>query len=721
MNKAKSLLKSVFGYDSFISLQENIIENVLGKKDSLAVMPTGGGKSLCYQIPALIFQGITVVVSPLISLMKDQVEQLVQTGVAAVYLNSSLPSDEYHRNTVRVKEKDVKLLYLAPETLLKPNIIEMLSSIQVDCFAIDEAHCISQWGHDFRPEYRQLAKIRSGFPESVCIALTATATPRVRLDIKSNLGIDSSGEFVAGFDRENLFIQVVPKKDPLNQTVQFIQKFPNQSGIIYCFSRRQVDDLNTYLTRLGYNIKPYHAGLSESERNQNQEMFIRDDVQIVVATIAFGMGIDKENIRFVLHYDLPQTIESYYQEIGRSGRDGLRSDCLLLFAYGDIQKIKYFINKKEGQEKRVASIHLNSLLRFAETDECRRIPLINYFGEKYSKKNCGMCDNCQADTKAKIDITIYAQKFLSCVKRTGEKFGAIHIIDVLRGSEGKKVFNFGHQYLSTYGIGTDCSKRQWVHLSRQFINKGLLLQDTEFGGLKLTEKAWMVLKGKETVMGRVEKEEKKDVVKKIVGPDYDHNLFEILKKRRKELADLSKVPPYIVFSDKTLVEMAARYPQNRNDFMDIHGVGIAKYENYGRIFLDIIQSYCSQHQIELPAGSMPEKDLSAYRAPQKLRHIVIGDAFNSGISIREIMKEYNIKLDTVLNHLYRYLQEGCPLKSKGILSLSSLSDKENAIALELFDSLGTERLGPVFRELNGRIGYDDLKILRLHYMKNNQL
>jgi ATP-dependent DNA helicase RecQ len=598
IDKAKSLLKSIFGYDGFISLQEDIIKSVLQKMDTLVIMPTGGGKSLCYQIPALIFQGLTVVVSPLISLMRDQVGQLCQSGVAAVFLNSSLSAQEYRRNVSQIEQGQVKLLYLAPETLLKPNIIQMLSTIPVDCIAIDEAHCISQWGHDFRPEYRLLTDLRFRLPAAVCLALTATATPRVRQDIKTNLGMDAAGEFIASFNRENLFIRVFPKEDPVNQTIQFIKKFPNQSGIIYCFSRRQVNKLYEYLLGMDYSVRPYHAGLSESERNLNQELFTRDDIQIMVATIAFGMGIDKENIRFVLHYDLPQNIESYYQEIGRAGRDGLRSDCLLLFGYGDIQKIKHFINKKEGREKRVAGIHLNALLRFGETDECRRIPLINYFGEKYSHKNCRMCDNCLTGETAKKDITVLAQKFLSCVKRSGEIFGANHIIDVLRGSESQKVFKFGHQHLSTYGIGLECSRKQWLKLSRQFINKGLLLQDSDFGSLKLTEKGWAILKGNEIVMGSLAEENTRDPRPENDDMDFDRELFEIMRKKRKELADAANVPPYIVFSDKTLAEMAAHFPQNQDSLMAIHGVGKVKYENYGQIFLEIIRRFCRQHHIE---------------------------------------------------------------------------------------------------------------------------
>jgi len=461
----EKILKKVFGYDEFRPLQAEIIDSVLNRQDALVIMPTGGGKSLCYQIPALIFDDLTIVVSPLISLMKDQVEQLAELGIPAICLNSSISREEYGKNIGLIKQGKTNLLYIAPETLLKPGILDLLSSAGVSCLAIDEAHCISEWGHDFRPEYRQLADVRSRFSDAVCIALTATATPRVQQDIKNSLNIKSSSEYIGSFNRENLFIRIVPKADPVDQTVSFIRQFPDQSGIIYCFSRKQVEDLSETLGQKGFSVRPYHAGLSGEERKKNQELFIKDDVLIIVATIAFGMGINKP--------------------------DGLRSECMLLFSYGDIQKIKYFINQKPAHEKRMANIHLQALLKFAETDICRRIPLLGYFGEDYSIKTCGMCDNCLADKSDKKelqDITVYAQKFLSCVKRTGEIFGAAHVVDVLRGSESKKVLKFEHQTLSTYGIGKDLTKKQWFHLSRQFLHKELVTQDMEYGGLKRKEK-----------------------------------------------------------------------------------------------------------------------------------------------------------------------------------------------------------------------------------------
>ena len=715
VNKSKHILKTVFGYDAFRPLQADIIENVLKKHDSLVIMPTGGGKSLCYQIPALMFPGLTIVISPLISLMKDQVEQLVQTGAPATFLNSSLSIEKYRRNVKAVKEGAIKLLYMAPEALLRPNMLTLLSSLEVDCLTIDEAHCISEWGHDFRPEYRQIADVRVRFPDAVCIALTATATPRVRDDIKASLGFKASDEFVGSFNRENLFIRVFPKHDPFVQTVEFIEEFPGQSGIIYCFSRRQVDELSQALENRGYSVRSYHAGMSDRDRNRNQELFIRDDVQIMVATIAFGMGIDKPNVRFVVHYDLPKNMEGYYQEIGRAGRDGLPAHCLLLFSYGDIQKIKHFINQKEEHEQRVANIHLNAFLGFIETEDCRRIPLLNYFGEAYAKKDCGACDNCLTEEKDLQDITIAAQKFLSCAKRTGERFGAGHIIDVLRGSKAKKVIKFGHQDLSTYGIGEEFSKKQWFHLSRQFIRKRLMAQDMEFGGLSLTEKAWKVLRGDEKVLGRLEEDR---VVSDREGEkDYDRDLFEILRKERKRLADRAEIPPYVIFSDRTLIEMATFFPQSEISLMDIHGVGAVKQEKYGPLFLDIIRDYCTTHQIDECAGAIRKKPSDTPVSISKKRHVVVGESFNSGQSVSNIMEKFNIKRDTALNHLFNYFQEGNPvIESDEFFSLSAVSSEKKEFILDRFEELGIERLKPVFDALDGEVDYEELKILRLHYV-----
>jgi len=717
MKQAKAVLKSVFGYDDFISLQGKVIENVLQKNDCLVLMPTGGGKSLCYQIPALLFDGLTIVVSPLISLMKDQTAQLDDAGVPAVVLNSSLSPDAYRRNVSRVRKNEVKLLYVAPETLLKPNISELLGSVRVSCLAIDEAHCISMWGHDFRPEYRQLADFRRGLPGAVCIALTATATPRVRRDIKSSLGIDAAGEHVASFDRKNLLIRIVSKADPLAQTIECIKRHPNESGIVYCYTRKQVESLCEALNAEGFSARPYHAGMDEADRNRHQELFIRDDIDIIVATIAFGMGIDKSNVRFVIHYDMPKTIDNYYQEIGRAGRDGMPAECLLLFSYGDVHKIRYHTASLPEQEKRVAALQLQAMLHLMEADGCRRIPLLDYFGETYPEPGCGGCDNCLSDAPEKVDVTVAAQKFLSCIKRTGERFGGGHIIDVLRGSTARKVLAAGHDRLSTYNIGFDYSRRQWQALCRQFLHQGLITQDMEYGGLGLTPKGWEVLRGKETVLGvpmEPEAPEPRQPLESVVGP-CDIGLFQLLRQERKALADAADVPPYVIFSDKTLTQMATCFPQSDESLLKLHGVGEVKLEKYGRRFLEVIAAHCREHQIEdrVPAGNIARKT----KAPSKsLRHIVIGNAFNDGRSVESLIEEYGIKKETVVAHLYTYFQDGNALEVEGLLQTSSLPPGMQKKVLHRFDELGAGRLKPVFDALGGAVDYSELRILGLYHL-----
>lgn len=607
INHAQSILKEVFGFETFWPLQEKTIAHILEKKDALVVLPTGGGKSLCYQIPGMIFDGLTIVVSPLISLMKDQVDQLREYGIPALFLNSTLSTEAYRANVSQLRENRVKLLYLAPEALLAPRTLALLSDLKVDCIAIDEAHCISEWGHDFRPEYRRLAEVRTTFPDAACVALTATATPRVREDIRNSLRIGVQSEYIGSFNRPNLFLEVVPKTKPIDQVLNLLEQYPKESGIIYCATRRQTDDLHADLYRRGYSVRPYHAGLSEKERTENQERFSRDDIRIIVATIAFGMGINKPNVRFVIHYNLPASIENYYQEIGRAGRDGLPAHCLLLFGYGDLQKIQFFIGQKTEQEQRTANILLSQMMGFAETDLCRRVPLLNYFGETGILERCGKCDNCRLGKEGKIlvDLTIPVQMFLSCVKRTDEIFGAGHITDVLRGSNSQKILKFGHEKLSTYGIGKDYSTKQWRHLSRQLIQKGLLLYNYEHGSLKLTAKAWEVLRGQEPFLGRLEEARKEKGKERSavqrqqadVAETFDSALFEALRKKRKDLADEGNLPPFAIFHDRTLREMASYYPQTRESLLAVFGVGQRKLEKYADAFLDIIEEYCRTHEI----------------------------------------------------------------------------------------------------------------------------
>ncbi|MBK7500005.1 MAG: DNA helicase RecQ [Ignavibacteriales bacterium] len=721
MQKAKQILKEIFGYDSFRPLQQEIIESIVNKKDCLVVMPTGGGKSLCYQIPALMFDGLTIVISPLISLMKDQVEQLRQLGVETALLNSSLSQKDYNLNFTNVKSGKAKLLYLAPESLQKDDISTLLNSVNVDCITVDEAHCISEWGHDFRKDYRQLGNFKKSFSSAVCIGLTATATPRVQDDIMKNLKMDHPKKFIASFDRPNLFLQVIPKREPFLQVIDFLNEHKNQSGIIYCFSRKQVDSLHDNLSELGYSTKPYHAGLSDDERNTNQDLFIKDEVQIIIATIAFGMGINKSNVRFVLHYDLPKNLESYYQEIGRSGRDGVRSDCLLLFSYADISKINYFIDQKEDERERLsAKVHLEAMIKYAETEICRRHPLINYFGEVYKIDDCAMCDNCLAeeDDNDKVDVTVYAQKLLSTLKRTGEVFGLNYIIDVLLGNDTDRILSNNHHNLSVFGVGRDLSKKQWQILAHQLIRKEIVIRDSDYGSLKLSQSASDVLFNNKKVFGVIKEPEVKRKKLKSIGIEYDQKLFELLRIKRKQIADKKGIPPFVIFADSSLIQMAKDFPQTENEFLRIGGVGVKKLESYGSIFLSIIKNYLKNNDVK--QKSIKQTTRIKKSALDEPRHRVVAKAYNDGSSITELAEEYNVQEQTIVNHLARFTNEGNRIRLDGLLERVTIDKSKQKKVFNEFDENGTVTMRNIFEKFNGEISYNELHLLRVIYLNNRK-
>ncbi len=721
MRKAKQILKEIFGYAAFRPLQQEIIESIVNKKDCLVVMPTGGGKSLCYQIPALMFDGLTIVISPLISLMKDQVEQLRQLGVETALLNSSLSQKAYNLNFANVKSGKAKLLYLAPESLQKVDISTLLKSVKVDCITVDEAHCISEWGHDFRKDYRQLGKFKESFLSAVCVGLTATATPRVQEDIMKNLKMDYPKKFIASFNRPNLFLQVIPKREPFQQAVDFLNEHKNQSGIIYCFSRKQVDSLHENLSELGYSTKPYHAGLSDEERNTNQDLFIKDEVQIIIATIAFGMGINKSNVRFVLHYDLPKNLESYYQEIGRSGRDSVRSDCLLLFSYADISKINYFIDQKEDERERLsAKIHLEAMIKYAETEICRRQPLINYFGEVYKIDDCGMCDNCTAEEtdNNNVDITIFAQKFLSTLKRTGEIFGLNYIIDVLLGSDTDRILSNNHHKLSVFGVGKELSKKQWQILSHQLIKKEIVIRDNEYGSLKLSQSASDVLFNNKKVFGLIKEPELRKRKLKSIGLEYDQKLFELLRVKRKQIADQKNIPPFVIFADSSLIQMATDYPQTENEFLRIGGVGVKKLESYGATFLNIIKKYVKENSVEhLKVKPTIRIRKSLHDEP---RYRVVAKACNDGSSITDLAVEYNVQEQTIINHLARFTNEGNKVRVDELLKKVTIDKSKQKKIFNEFDENGTLTMKNIFEKFNGEISYTELHLLRVIYLNNHK-
>ena len=594
------LLKSTFGYATFRPLQREIIEANLVGEDVFALLPTGGGKSLCFQLPALARDGLTVVVSPLIALMKDQVDALQASGVAATFLNSTLGAEESRSRLRGLHRGDYKLLYVAPERLMLAGWIENLKTWNVSCIAIDEAHCVSEWGHDFRPEYRQLAKLRTALPDVPMMALTATATGRVREDIVTHLKLRDPQTFVASFNRPNLTYRVVPKDEPAKQIITFVRKREHESGIIYCASRATAERVAESLAGRGFLARPYHAGLDAAERARNQEMFLRDDTRIICATIAFGMGINKPNVRWVIHHDLPKNIEGYYQETGRAGRDGLPGDCLLLFSPGDIAKQTHFLDEiTNEQERSIARAQLRQIVHYAESSGCRRAELLQYFGETFPLNNCGACDNC-AEPRESFDGTIVAQKFLSCVFRIQQasRFGAglNHVIEVLTGAKTDKITRWGHDQLSTYGIGGELSRPQWASIGRELMRLGYVgLGTGEYATLELTAEGMAVLRSRTPIIltkPAADAPKSRRVAPRREGDiDCDEILFEKLRTLRKLLADERKVPAYIIFGDNTLRALAREYPQSLSDLEGIPGIGEKKRAEFGEVFTATIAAY----------------------------------------------------------------------------------------------------------------------------------
>ncbi len=721
ITKAKEILKHQFGYDSFRMNQEAAIECVLQKKDAVVLMPTGGGKSLCYQIPALMNDGLTLVVSPLIALMKDQVDALISNGVNAAFLNSSQTSREQTEVFQRVRSGELKLLYVAPERLLQSGeqFIEFLESINVSLFAIDEAHCISSWGHDFRPEYIQLGKLKKYFPEIPVIALTATADRLVRQDIFERLDIKHAELFISSFNRPNIHYSVEPKRNSFARLLDFLEERREESGIVYCLSRASAESMAWDLRDEGFSALPYHAGLSKETREKNQELFLNDEVKIIVATIAFGMGIDKSNVRFVVHTDLPKNVESYYQETGRAGRDGLESHALLFFSWADVVKLKGFA-EVEGNKSQTDIMlkKLNQMGEYGDMKICRRKFLLRYFDEDFTE-DCNNCDNCQK-TFEKFDGTIIAQKALSAVARTGQRMGLTYLIDFLRGSKSQKIWD-SHKNLKTYGIGADVSKENWFDYFKDLISQGFLAQtEGQFPTIIFTEKSLDVLKGNQPVelfkvTEKEEKTKKSSLVSDVSHP-YIKELFDELKTLRTTFARGENVPPYVIFSDATLIEMATYLPHNTTEMLKISGVGDLKMQKYGADFLENITDYCDIHnlksRIDLKTPKRQPKTRTKRNEKGEDTYTISLKMFKSGASIEEIARKRELAVSTIETHLVRFIPSG-EIKLEEIVAPEKIETIRNAI-IELNAEQG---ISPIKEFLGEDYSYGEIRAVVADFMR----
>ncbi|TRZ92277.1 MAG: DNA helicase RecQ [Methanosarcinales archaeon] len=702
----KEILRRYFGYSEFRQLQQDIILDVLKGNNVLVLMPTGGGKSLCYQYPSLLFKGLTIVVSPLIALMKNQVDNLRQNGIAAEYINSSLNYEDITKIKSALLQNSIRLLYVAPERLTIPTFLSFLKGLKISLFAIDEAHCISEWGHDFRPEYRQLKIIGTSFPDVPIIALTATATTKVREDIITQIELKDCKKYIASFNRENLVYYVKPKQDAFSQIVEFLKTKPHESGIIYCYSRKNVDALTENLKYAGFRALPYHAGLSASVRSSNQDKFIKDDVEILVATIAFGMGIDKPNIRFVIHHDLPKNLEAYYQETGRAGRDGLRSDCVLFYSYGDRQKIEYFINQMTNEKERlIAHNKLNDIINFCETTVCRRKLLLGYFGEEYKETKCSGCDNCLMP-KDEIEATGEILNILSCVEELGEKFGINYCIDVLIGSKSSRLMHNGHAALKSYGSGKNLPKKTWHGFIRELLSRSYLNLEGEYPVLKLCQKSRDMLSvSKSGVTNEKIFLVKPQAVEKpaIIEQDTDERgLFEALRTLRKTLADAENYPPYMIFNDASLKQMAARHPCTPEDFRKITGVGEKKLEIYGAIFMGEIRRFCEKND----SSSQPVKKHSS--------EYVTLEMLDQGMDLDEITSTRNLSLNTIYGHIEKLIIAGENINIEKLVKKEKIEIISSAIL-----ELGGETLKPIKERLGDNYSYGEIRLVRAKMKRRN--
>jgi ATP-dependent DNA helicase RecQ len=704
IQKAKEMLQLHYGYSSFRNGQEQAIGSVLSGEDTLCVMPTGGGKSICYQIPALVFEGTTIVISPLISLMKDQVDTLLQLGISAAFINSSNTASETRERIQKAKLGEYKLLYIAPERLESYDFMEHLKQLDIPLVAVDEAHCISQWGHDFRPSYQRIQRMIGSLPKRPkVLALTATATPKVRQDICRSLHIDEQNTVLTGFERENLSFSVVKGQDRLRFLKDFIKKNEKESGIIYAATRKTVDQLHDFLKKSGISVSRYHAGMNDLERQEQQEEFLQDKSSVMVATSAFGMGIDKSNIRYVVHFQLPKNMESYYQEAGRAGRDGLQSECILLYSSQDVQVQRFLIDQSSEPDRISQELEkLQLMVDYCHTESCLQKMIVRYFSDEEIPP-CGRCGNC-TDSRESIEVTREAQIVLSCIVRMGQKrFGKTLIAQVLTGSKNKKVLELQFHKLPTYGMMKEKSIKEVTDLIEFFISQELIAVDHgSFPTLYIKEKGKDVLLGKEAVL-RKEAVQTKQVAT-------DDPLFEALRMVRKAIAEKESVPPFVIFADTALKDMCVKLPETKNEFLTVTGVGQNKLEKYGEQFIEAIQAFLRQnpeHKDNAVKGSVPGTDpIRKKTTPDS--HLETYTFYKEEMSVEEIAEHRNLALSTVESHLIQCMQEGMDVHMEDLIPDEYIPEIESAI-----QQAGGEKLKPIKELLPDEVSYFMIKVYLL--------